>query len=190
MSGNDQNSNQTPPEQGYKELPPAVKTYFKIKNSLKAPVIGRDEQGLSPKRFSKSYFEDTCPYCETTAEHEGKKHRYSKVTRKKIMINMMLMFLVAFATGIGLIHILVGLAVIGVLGYSTATHADRKMYYTLLCRKCGRDFPMDKDEQDAVRQEELEKKATAATLTEETASQEEETSETVEIVSDEDENEE
>lgn len=189
MSGNDQNPNQTPPEQGYKELPPAVKTYFKIKNSLKAPIIGRDEQGLSPKRFTKSYFEDTCPYCETTAEHEGKKHRYSKVTRKKIMINMMLMLLVAFATGIGLVHLLVGLAVIAVLGYSTATHAERKMYYTLLCRKCGRDFPMDTEEQDAIRQEELEKKATAGAPTEEAASQEKETSEESETLTGESKNE-
>lgn len=162
MNGDEQNQNQDPQQRQYKEMPAAVKSYFKLKNALKAPDLSRDEQGLAPMRFSKHYFEDTCPFCETTAEHEGKKFRYSKVTKKKLLVNFLLMLLVAVATGVGLLHIIVGFAVIGVIGFNTANHAERKMYYSLLCRKCGKHFPMDKEEQDKIREEEKEKKAEAA----------------------------
>lgn len=160
MSDQENQLHDHPDQQEYRPLPPALVKYYRFKKALKGPEIGRDENGLMPKRFSKTYFESTCPYCETTAEHEGKKFRYSKVTRRKMLVNGFLMMAVAFVTGIGLLHMFVGLALILVLGYSTASHSERKMYNTLLCRFCGKQFPMDQEEQDQIRREEQEKAKT------------------------------
>ena len=153
----DQNQSFPQPEE-YNNLPPYLQKYFKLKDALKGPDLLRDEDGLAPKRFSRNYFEDTCPFCETTADHEGKKYKYSRVTKKKIIINSSLMLFAAFLTGIGVLNIFIGFAAIMVLGYTTSTHTERKMYYSLLCRNCGAHFPMDKAEQDKIRQEEKEKK--------------------------------
>jgi phage terminase large subunit GpA-like protein len=65
---------------------------------------------------------------------------------------------VALATGIGLLNIFVGAAVILLLGFSMSKHTDRKMYYSLICRNCGSHFPMDPEEKDKIRREEQEKK--------------------------------
>jgi hypothetical protein len=161
MSDQENNFHEQPDQQEPIQLPPALESYFKIKKALKGPDLIRDEDGLSPKRFSRKYFEDTCPFCETTAEHEGRKFKYSKVTRRKIITNIGLMLATAFITGIGLLNVFVGLAVILVLGYTTSVHAERKMYYSFICRNCGAHFPMDKEEQDKIREEEREKKAAA-----------------------------
>ncbi len=139
--------------EGYHNMPPAMQSYFRFKKALKGPELTRDEQGLTPKRFSKNYYEDTCPFCESTAEHEAKKYRYSKTTSRKILINLVLMLLVAIVTGVGILNLYIGLGVIALIGYSTSVHAERKMYYTMLCRKCGAQFPMDKEEQDKIRME-------------------------------------
>lgn len=154
---NDQNQN-TPQQSEYSDLPPYLQKYFKFKDALKGPDLLRDEDGFAPKRFSRNYFEDTCPFCETTTEHEGKKYKYSKVTKRKIIINSSLMLFAAFLTGIGVLNIFIGFAAILVLGYTTSSHSERKMYYSLICRNCGAHFPMDKSEQDKIRQEEKEKK--------------------------------
>ncbi|NCB41842.1 MAG: hypothetical protein EOM59_04405 [Clostridia bacterium] len=157
MSDNPNNENQNAPlGDEYSDLPPYLQKYFRFKDALKGPELLRGEDGLTPKRFSKTYFEDTCPYCETTADHEGKKYRYSRVTKKKILLNITLMFAVAILTGVGILNMFVGLAAIVVLGYTLSTHTERKMYFSLLCRKCGSHFPMDKNEQDKIRQEEKE----------------------------------
>lgn len=143
--------------EGYENMPPALQSYFKLKKALRAPDLIRDEEGLSAKRFTKSYYEDTCPYCETTAEHEGRKYRYSKATKRKLMINFTLMLVIAVLTGTGLLNLYIGLGVIAVIGYSTSLHAERKMYYTMLCRRCGANFPMDQQEKDRIRMELREK---------------------------------
>jgi hypothetical protein len=159
MSDNQNNQNQNSPQKTeYSDLPPYLQKYFQLKDALKGPDLIKDEEGLSPKRFSRTYFEDTCPFCETTAEHEGKKYKYSKLTKKKILTNSSLMLIAGFMTGIGILNIFVGIAAILVLGYATSTHTERKMYYTLLCRNCGAHFPMDKNEQDKIRQEQKEEK--------------------------------
>ena len=161
MSDQGKNTHEHPDQQEQKPLPPALESYFKLKKALKGPDLIRDEDGLAPKRFSRNYFEDTCPFCETTAEHEGRKYKYSTVTKRKILINVGLMLAVAVVTGVGLLNVFVGMAVILVIGYSTSVHAERKMYYSLLCRNCGSHFPMDKEEQDKIREEEREKREAA-----------------------------
>ena len=158
MSDQGKNLNDHPDQQEERQLPPALKTYIKLKKALKGPDLIVDEDGLTPKRFSRNYFEDTCPFCETTAEHEGHKYKYSSVTKRKIIINLAIMLAAAFATGIGLLNKFIGLAVILMIGYNTSLHTERKMYYSLLCRYCGAHFPMDKEEQDKIRREEREKK--------------------------------
>lgn len=150
---------QAPPTgEDYSHYPPTFQKYLEIKKALKGPDLLRDEDGYSPKRFSRTYIEDTCPFCETTIEHEGKKYKYSKVTKKKLIINTTLMLLVGFLTGFGILNIFIGMAAIIVIGYTTSVHAERKMYYSLLCRNCGAHFPMDRDEQEKIRQEQKEKR--------------------------------
>lgn len=74
---------QAPPTgEDYSHYPPTFQKYLEIKKALKGPDLLRDEDGYSPKRFSRTYIEDTCPFCETTIEHEGKKYKYSKVTKE------------------------------------------------------------------------------------------------------------
>lgn len=158
MSEPNNNHHEQPDQDGRKPLPPALATYAKVKNALKGPDLMRDEDGLSPKRFSRTYIRNTCPFCETTADHEGKKFRYSKYTKQRIFLNIALMLGVALATGIGLLNIFVGAAVILLLGFSMSKHTDRKMYYSLICRSCGSHFPMDPEEKDKIRREEQEKK--------------------------------
>lgn len=159
MNGNPNNQDpKSPQREEYKNLPPYLQKYFKLKDALKSPDLSIDEDGLPPKRFSKNYFEDTCPFCETTADHEGKKYKYSKLTKKKILLNLSLMLLVAFLTGIGILNMYLGLAAIVLIGYTTSNHTERKMYYSLLCRKCGAHFPMDKNEQEVIREEQKAKR--------------------------------
>ncbi|HHX92443.1 MAG TPA: hypothetical protein GX688_02245 [Clostridiales bacterium] len=164
MSEPNNSHHEQPDHEGKKPLPPSLAAYLKVKNALKGPDLLRDEDGLAAKRFSRTYIRNTCPFCETTADHEGKKYRYSKYTKQRIILNIVLMLGAAVATGIGLLNIFVGAAVILLLGFSMSKHTDRKMYYSLLCRNCGSHFPMDPEEQEKIRREELEKKQKEAEL--------------------------
>jgi len=159
MSDQDRNNRE---QQGGKPLPKGLATYVKVKSALKGPDLMRDEDGMAAKRFTKTYLRSTCPFCETTAEHEGNKYRYSKVTKKKIITNIAIMLAVAFATGIGLLNIFIGGAVILLIGFSTSQHTERKMFYTLNCRNCGSHFPIDIDEQNKIRADEAAKKKAEA----------------------------
>lgn len=175
MNDNPNNSEQNSPKNDeYRNLPPYLQKYFKLKDTLKGPDLIKDEEGLSPKRFSRTYFEDTCPFCETTADHEGKKYKYSKVTKKKILMNSSLMLVAAFLTGLGILNMFIGIAAILVLAYTTSSHTERKMYYSLLCRNCGAHFPMDEAEQEKIRQEEKEKREAKQEVKEKQEAQQEE----------------
>ena len=161
MSDREQHHEPSEQPQG-KQMPAAFGTYLKIKDTFKGPELLRDEDGLASKRLSKTYLVDTCPFCETTAEHQGEKYRFSKHTKRKIATNVLGMLAVALATGIGLLHYLVGGALILLLGFTTSTHTERKMFYSLLCRYCGAHFPMDDEEKEKIRREQREKEQTEA----------------------------
>ncbi len=161
MSDREQHHEPSEQPQG-KQMPAAFGTYLKIKDAIKGPELLRDEDGLASKRLTKTYLVDTCPFCETTAEHQGQKYRFSKHTKRKIATNVLGMLAVAIATGIGLLHYLVGGALILLLGFTTSTHTERKMFYSLMCRNCGAHFPMDEEKKEKIRQEQREKKQAEA----------------------------
>ena len=121
--------------------------FFRRKQLILNPEAIRDEDGLFEKRLSDdNYFEATCPFCGTTAEHEGKRYRYSKKTKTMIGRDAALMILIAVLVMFRILNVIIALVAITLVTMDLATHARRKMYYTVTCRKCGAHFPLEQDE--------------------------------------------
>ncbi len=123
--------------------------FFRKKQRLLNPERVRDEEGLFEKVYSDdNYFEATCPFCGTTAEHQGKRYHYSKKTKTLIARDAVLMALVAILVMLRALNVIIALVAITLITMDLASHSRRKMYYTVTCRKCGAHFPLDQDEYD------------------------------------------
>ena len=156
--------------------------FFRKKQLLLNPESIRDEEGLFEKRLSDdNYFEATCPFCGTTAEHEGKRYHYSKKTKRMIAIDAALMVVIAALVMFRVLNVILALVAITLVTMDLASHARRKMYYSVTCRKCGAHFPLDEDELEELKAELAAKaeREAAAKETEETETQTEETTEEV-----------
>jgi hypothetical protein len=158
--------------------------FFRKKQLLLNPESIRDEEGLFEKRLSDdNYFEATCPFCGTTAEHEGKRYHYSKKTKTLIGRDAALMVLIAVLVMFRVLNVIIALVAITLVTMDLATHARRKMYYSVTCRKCGAHFPLDKDELEQLKAElaaKAEAEAAAAAEKEEAEEAEEPAEETSE----------
>ncbi|MBP5750791.1 MAG: hypothetical protein J6X24_08375 [Firmicutes bacterium] len=128
--------------------------FFRKKQLLLNPESIRDEEGLFEKRLSDdNYFEATCPFCGTTAEHEGKGYRYSKKTKNMITRDAVLMALIGVLVALRALNVILALVAITLVTMDLSTHARRKMYYSVTCRKCGAHFPLDEDELEKLKAE-------------------------------------
>lgn len=123
--------------------------FFRKKQRLLNPERVRDEEGLFEKVYSDdNYFESTCPFCGTTAEHQGKRYHYSKKTKMLMARDAVLMALVAILVMLKVLNVIIALVAITLITMDLASHSRRKMFYTVTCRKCGAHFPLDQDEYD------------------------------------------
>lgn len=161
--------------------------FFRRKQLILNPESIRDEEGLFEKRLSNdNYFEATCPFCGTTAEHEGKRYHYSKKTKGLITRDAILMALIGVLVMFRILNVIIALVAITLVTMDLSTHARRKMYYTVTCRKCGAHFPLEEDELEKLKAElaaKAEAEAAAAepeTETEAEAEQEEPAEEVIE----------
>lgn len=128
--------------------------FFRKKQLFLNPESIRDEEGLFEKRLSDdNYFEATCPFCGTTAEHEGKGYRYSKKTKNMITRDAVLMALIGVLVALRALNVILALVAITLVTMDLSTHARRKMYYSVTCRKCGAHFPLDEDELEKLKAE-------------------------------------
>ena len=128
-------------------VPGKTGDFFRKKQMLLNPERVRDEEGLTIKRFSKdNYFECTCPFCGTTAEHEGRKYRFSKKTKLLLVRDAALLAVVMFLTSYRILNVIIALVAVTFITMDISKHASRKMYYTVRCRKCGAHFPLDSAE--------------------------------------------
>ncbi len=128
-------------------VPGKTGDFFRKKELLLNPERVRDEEGLRIKRYGdEHYFECTCPYCGTTAEHEGAKYHFSKKTKGLLIRDGILLGLIALATSLRILNLILALVAVTLLTVDIAKHAQRKMYYTVRCRKCGAPFPLDEEE--------------------------------------------
>ncbi len=128
-------------------VPGKTGDFFRKKEMLLHPENVRDDEGLTIKRFSKdNYFESTCPFCGTTAEHEGKRYHYSKKTKMLLARDAVLMAIVIFLAMNRILNIILSLVAMTLVSIDLGNHAQRKMYYTVTCRKCGAHFPLDEEE--------------------------------------------
>ena len=153
--------------------------FFRKKQLILNPERIRDKEGLYEKRLSDdNYFEATCPYCGTTAEHEGKQYRYSKKTKTMMTRDALLMVLVAALVMFRVLNVIIALVAITLITMDLSTHSRRKMYYSVTCRKCGAHFPLDEDELEKLKAElAAEAEAKAAEKAEAEAEPAEETAE-------------
>ena len=148
--------------------------FFRRKQLILNPEAIRDEDGLFEKRLSDdNYFEATCPFCGTTAEHEGKRYRYSKKTKTMIGRDAALMILIAVLVMFRILNVIIALVAITLVTMDLATHARRKMYYTVTCRKCGAHFPLEQDELEKLKAD-LAAKAEAEAAAKEASGEEQE----------------
>ena len=128
--------------------------FFRRKQLILNPESIRDEEGLYEKRLSDdNYFYATCPFCGTTAEHEGKRYRYSKKTKGLIARDAVLMALIGVLVTLRILNVIIALVAITLVTMDLATHARRKMYYSVTCRKCGAHFPLEEDELEQLKAE-------------------------------------
>lgn len=128
-------------------VPGKTGDFFRNKQRLLNPERVRDADGLFEKRLSDdNYFYATCPFCGTTAEHQGKRYHYSKKTRMLMARDGVLMALIAVLVLLRALHVILALVAVTLVTADLATHARRKMYYTVNCRKCAAHFPLDEDE--------------------------------------------
>ena len=135
--------------------------FFRKKERLLNPERVRDEEGLFEKVYSDdNYFEATCPFCGTTAEHQGKRYHYSKKTKTLIARDAILMALIGALVAMRVLNVIIALVAITLVTMDLSSHARRKMFYTVTCRKCGAHFPLDQDEYDKL-VEDLKAKAEA-----------------------------
>ena len=158
--------------------------FFRKKQLILNPESIRDEEGLFEKRLSDdNYFYATCPFCGTTAEHEGKRYKYSKKTKTMIARDAILMALIGILVALHVLNVIIALVAITLVTMDLSTHARRKMYYSVTCRKCGAHFPLDKDELEQLKAElaaKAEAEAAAAAEKEEAEEAEEPAEETSE----------
>ena len=128
--------------------------FFRRKQLILNPESIRDEEGLFEKRLSDdNYFEATCPFCGTTAEHEGKRYKYSKKTKTMIARDAVLMVLIGLLVALRVLNVIIALVAITLVTMDLSTHARRKMYYSVNCRKCGAHFPLDQEELEKLKAE-------------------------------------
>ena len=128
--------------------------FFRRKQLILNPESIRDEEGLFEKRLSDdNYFEATCPFCGTTAEHEGKRYKYSKKTKTMIARDAVLMVLIGLLVALRVLNVIIALVAITLVTMDLSTHARRKMYYSVTCRKCGAHFPLDREELEKLKAE-------------------------------------
>ena len=152
--------------------------FFRRKQLILNPESVRDEEGLFEKRLSDdNYFEATCPFCGTTAEHEGKRYHYSKKTKTMIARDAIMMALIGVLVALKILNVIIALVAITLVTMDLSTHARRKMYYSVTCRKCGAHFPLDEAELEELKAD-LAAKAEAEAAAK--AEQEEETEESEE----------
>ncbi|MBR3396155.1 MAG: hypothetical protein IKN20_00175 [Firmicutes bacterium] len=156
--------------------------FFRKKQRIFNPERVRDEEGLFEKVYSDdNYFEATCPFCGTTAEHQGKRYHYSKKTKMLIGRDAALMALVAILVMLRVLNVILALVAITLITMDLANHARRKMFYTVTCRKCGAHFPLDQDEYDKLVEDlKAQAEAEAAEAEQEDEPEEEEAEETAE----------
>ncbi|MBR3720053.1 MAG: hypothetical protein IKN20_09365 [Firmicutes bacterium] len=151
--------------------------FFRKKELLLNPERVRDKEGLFEKRYSDdNYFEATCPFCGTTAEHEGRRYHYSKKTKMLMGRDAVLMVLVAVLVMMKALNVILALVAITLITMDLSTHARRKMFYSVTCRKCGAHFPLEQDEYDKL-VEELKAKAEAEAAEAQDTAEDQETEE-------------
>ena len=156
--------------------------FFRKKQRIFNPERVRDEEGLFEKVYSDdNYFEATCPFCGTTAEHQGKRYHYSKKTKMLIGSDAALMAVVAILVMLRVLNVILALVAITLITMDLANHARRKMFYTVTCRKCGAHFPLDQDEYDKLVEDlKAQAEAEAAEAEQEDEPEEKEAEETAE----------
>lgn len=128
--------------------------FFRKRQKLFHPDQVRDEEGLFEKAYSDdSYFYATCPFCGTTAEHQGKNYHFSKKTKRMMMRDAALMIVIAMLVSMRFLNVIIALVAITLVTVDLASHTKRKMYYSVKCRKCGAHFPLEQDEYDKLVEE-------------------------------------
>lgn len=129
--------------------------FYRKKQLILNPEDVRDDEGLTLKRSGEDfrYIEATCPFCGTTAEHEGSQYHYSAKTKKLIARDLVITAVVIIASFLKILHVIIALVAVTLVMMDMNTHTRRKMYYTVRCRKCQAHFPLDQEEYDQLCEE-------------------------------------
>ena len=135
-------------------VPGKTGDFFRKKELFLNPERVKGEDGLSIKRLGdEHYFERTCPYCGTTAEQEGAKYHFSKKTKGLLIRDGILLGVIALLTSFRILNLILALVAVTLVTLDLTKHAQRKMYYTVRCRKCGMQFPLDDEELEKLKEE-------------------------------------
>lgn len=129
--------------------------FYRKKQLILNPEDVRDEDGLTLKKSGDDfkYFEATCPFCGTTAEHEGSQYHYSSKTKKFIARDLIITAIIVIASFLKILHVIIALVAVTLAMMDMNTHTKRKMYYSVRCRKCQAHFPLEQDEYDKLCEE-------------------------------------
>ena len=63
------------------------------------------------------------------------------------------MALIGVLVALRALNVILALVAITLVTMDLSTHARRKMYYSVTCRKCGAHFPLDEDELEKLKAE-------------------------------------